>query len=311
MKKFLRLCTMAALLATLPLPAAALDKISLTYIKTPLNVPSIVERKLGIFAKHFAKFNLPVEYSSLTNGPDQVHALAAGDIHFLNAVGSTSVFLLASNGADIKILSIFGRSPVAFKLVAAKDSPLNRPSDLRGRTVGGPKGTILNELLCAWLATEGMTVKDVKFVNMGIVAAQSALAAGKIDVALLTGIPAWRMARSGYKVLHDGVGIVNGEILTAAAGTFIAEHPELVKAFMEAKRETLQWIKDNPEETLRIVMEEMELSREEVEEMYAQYDFSMDITEADVEGLQKTVDFMTRQGMMSEPVNVRDLIVKP
>ena len=58
-------------------------------------------------------------------------------------------------------------------------------------------------------------------------------------------------------------------------------------------------------------MEEMELSREEVEEMYAQYDFSMDITEADVEGLQKTVDFMTRQGMMSEPVNVRDLIVKP
>ena len=101
---------MAALLATLPLPDAALDKISLTYIKTPLNFHSIVERKLGIFAKHFAKFNLPVEYSSLTNGPDQVHALAAGDIHFLNAVGSTSVFLSASNGADIKILSIFGRS---------------------------------------------------------------------------------------------------------------------------------------------------------------------------------------------------------
>ncbi|MDY3868792.1 MAG: NrtA/SsuA/CpmA family ABC transporter substrate-binding protein [Pyramidobacter sp.] len=310
----MRKCVLlAALLCAVVLcsPAAAAPKeISLTYIKPPLNVPSIVERRLGFFSRAFAPFGCSVVYSPLTNGPDQVRALAAGDVHFLNAVGSTSVFLSASNGADVKILSIFGRSPQAFKLVAAKDSPLSRPSDLRGKLVGGPRGTILHELLAAWLAEDGMTVRDVKFVNMGIAAAQAALAAGKIDVAMVTGIPAWRMARSGYKVLRDGSGIVNGEILTVTTGRFAAENPELVRAFMAAKREVLQWMRDNPEKTLEIVMEEMGLTREEVEDMHAQYDFSMDIAPSDVEGLQKTVDFMTQQGMTAAPVSVADLILK-
>ena len=92
--------------------------LSVTYVKSPLNVPSIVEQDQEIFASVFGPMGYDIQYSDLTTGPEQTQALASGDIQFLNAVGATSVILSASNDADIKIMSIYSRSPKAFKLLS-------------------------------------------------------------------------------------------------------------------------------------------------------------------------------------------------
>ena len=131
--------------------------IMVTYVKSPLNVPSIVEKDQAIFAEAFGKLGYDVGYSDLTTGPEQTQALASGDIQFLYAVGATSVILAASNGLDIKIISTYSRSPKAFKLFS-KDGSIQSPEDLRGKKVAGPKGTILHELLTAYLASGGMNI---------------------------------------------------------------------------------------------------------------------------------------------------------
>ena len=113
--------------------------LSVTYVKSPLNVPSIVEQDQEIFASVFGPMGYDVQYSDLTTGPEQTQALASGDIQFLNAVGATSVILSASNDADIKIMSIYSRSPKAFKLFA-KDDSIKTAKDLKGKKVAGPKG---------------------------------------------------------------------------------------------------------------------------------------------------------------------------
>jgi len=172
----------ALLLALAALPVQAVGKVAVTYITPPLNVPSIVEKRLGLFAKHFGQ---PVEYVVLRNAPEQAHALAAGDVQFLPAAGSTNVLLSAAGGAPFRILGIFARSPQSFKILAPRDSPLARPEDLRGRTVAGPRGTILYELLALWLAESGMTVRDVNFVSMNVPAAAAALAAGRVCLCVI------------------------------------------------------------------------------------------------------------------------------
>ena len=141
--------------------------LSVTYVKSPLNVPSIVEQDQEIFASVFGPMGYDVQYSDLTTGPEQTQALASGDIQFLNAVGATSVILSASNDADIKIMSIYSRSPKAFKLFA-KDDSIKTAEDLKGKKVAGPKGTILHELLVAYLNNAGMTEDDIEFMAMGI-----------------------------------------------------------------------------------------------------------------------------------------------
>lgn len=283
--------------------------ISVTYVKSPLNVPSIVEKDQEIFAKKFGTLGYGVAYSDLTTGPEQTQALASGDIQFLYAVGATSVILAASNEADIKIISIYSRSPEAFKLFG-KDDSIQSPEDLRGRKVAGPKGTILHELLVAYLAGAGMTEEDIEFVSMGIPDSQAALAGGSVDAALLAGPTAYNMEKDGFPVITDGTGLTEATIVVAASGAYIEEHPDEVKAFLEAQKEVLDAIEADEEGAMEVTAQETELTADAVKEMYPMYDFDMVIRDSDIEAMKKTEVFMKENGMIENDVDIEGLIWK-
>lgn len=285
------------------------DKIGVTYVKSPLNVPSIVEKEKGIFTKAFEEYNLPVEYSELTTGPEQTQALASGDIQFLNAVGATSVILSASNGADIKILSTYSRSPKAFMLFAGDDS-IQSAKDLKGKKVAGPKGTILHELLIAYLNEAGMTEEDIEFVSMGIPDAQAALVGNSVDAALLAGPAAYNMAKDGYLVVTNGEGLTDATIVVATSNEFYEKNPALVKKFIEAQKTVADYMKENIEEVMEITAKETELETEAVKEMYEMYDFNTAITKDDISAMEKTAKFMKDNQMIEKDVNIEDLILE-
>jgi len=288
--------------------AYTVDKVQATYVKAPLNVPSIVEKEKGFLTEAFAEEGIEFGYSNLTTGPEQTQALASGDIQFLNSVGATSVISSASNGADIKIISMYSRSPEAFMLFTNAED-IKSPTDLVGKKVAGPKGTILHEMLIRYLATEGLTEKDIEFVQMDIPSAQAALVAGEIDFALLAGPTAYNMIQDGYEVVTNGEGLVDGTIVVATSEDFYSKNPSLVKKFLQVQQETLQYIDENYEEAMEITAKETELPLDGVKEMYEMYDFNMEITQSDIESMQKTVQFMKENNMIENDVDIQSLIL--
>ena len=84
--------------------------ISITYVKAPLNVPSIIEKRLNSFEKEFAKDNIKVTFPEITVGSKQTEALAAGSLDFAHCLGGTSAILAAANGVDLKIIGIYSRA---------------------------------------------------------------------------------------------------------------------------------------------------------------------------------------------------------
>lgn len=289
--------------------AAAEKIITLTYVKSPLNVPSIVEKEQHIFSDVFAELGCQVAYSNLTTGPEQTQALASGDIQFLYAVGATSVILSAAGGADIKIISAYSRSPKAFKLFS-KDASISSPEDLRGKKVAGPKGTILHELLVAYLASAGMTEDDIEFVSMGIPDSQAALAGGSVDAALLAGPAAYNMEKDGYPVVTDGEGLTEATIVVAVGGAYADKHPDEVNAFLRAQKTVLDYMEANEEAALQAAAAETELSMEAVKEMYPLYDFDMTIRDSDIEAMKKTETFMRENQMIENPVDIEELVLR-
>lgn len=283
--------------------------IAVTYVKSPLNVPSIVEKDGSIFQSVFGPLGYDVTYSDLTTGPEQTQALASGDIQFLNAVGATSVILSASNEADIRIVSMYSRSPKAFKLFA-KDDSIKTPEDLKGKKVAGPKGTILHELLVAYLATAGMTEDDIEFMAMGIPDAQAALAGGSVDAALLAGPTAYNMEKDGFYVVTTGEGLTEASIVTATSQKFYDEHPELVEAFLEGQKKVLKFMEEDFDGAVAATARATELSEDAVKEMYGLYDFNMEITDKDIAAMEKTEKFMENTGMIENQVDVKALILQ-
>lgn len=287
----------------------ALDTVRVTYVQSPLNVPSIIEKDQKMFEKSFDKLGSKMEYSDLTTGPEQTQALASGDIQFLNAVGSTSVILAASNGSDIQILSAYSRSPKGF-MMFSKDASINSPLDLKGKKIAGPKGTILHELLVAYLKSGGLTQDDVELISMGLPDAQAALENGSVDVALLAGPLAYNATKAGFHKITDGQGYTSALIVTAASKSFIKKHPDYVKAFLATQKESIQFIDKNLDKALSITQKATELDETAVKDMYALYDFSPKLTKKDIQSLKDTQDFMYANQMIETKVNINQLIAK-
>ena len=288
--------------------APTVDKVTITYVTAPLNVPSITERELGTFTDAFGAEGVDVAYSELTTGPEQTAALASGDIQFLFAVGATSVILSAANGADIAIVDAYSRAPEAFMLVSGADGPTS-PADLVGKTIGGPKGTILHELLVAYLASGGYTPADVNFVDMTIPDAQAALSGGSIDVALLAGPAATAMLADGYQKVTDGKGLVGATIVVATTRKFADANPSLIRTFREAHQSVLDYMAAHPDDVVGLTAAKTGLSEAAVRDTMPKYDFSAEISDADIANMTATVDFLLANGMIDKAVDVKGLIL--
>lgn len=284
----------------------SINKLTVTYVTSPLNVPTIIEKDQGIFEK---ELGVPVEYAELTSGADQTQALASGDVQVLYAVGATSVILSAANGADIKVLNMYSRSPKAFCMYS-KDASLTTPESLKGKTIAGPTGTNLHELLVSYLAQADMTLDDVNYVNMSIPDAKAGLDGGSVDVALVAGATAYNAKQQGYHLVADGDGLISALIAVATTQKFYDEHPDVIEKLNVAQDEIASYMADNQDAAMETVAAALDLDVDAVKEMYGFYDFSTEITDADKEGFQKTADFMYESGMIENELDVNTLFIQ-
>lgn len=310
MKKKILSMIMVACMATVSLVGcgnskteAFPDKLTFTYVTAPLNVPSIVERAEGFFADELDDLGIRVEYAELTSGADQTQALASGDVQVLYGVGASSIILSAANGADIKVLNMYSRSPKAFCLYA-KDQTIQSAEDLRGKTVAGPTGTNLHELLVAFLATADMTIEDVNYVNMSIPDAKAALDGGSIDAALVAGATAYQAEQQGYHKVADGEGLIDAIIAVAVTNEFYEKNPKIIKELMDAQEDIAEFMREDRTEAFAMTAKALDLNVDAVKEMYQYYDFSTKITNNDKNGFQRTADFMYENGMIEKKLDV-------
>ena len=291
-------------------PAAAKPgAITITYVKAPLNVPSILEKKLASFDKEFAKDNIKVSYPEITVGSKQTEALAAGSLDFAHCLGGTSAILAAANGVDLKIIGMYSRAPKAF-VVLVKDSAIRNVADLKGKKIAGPKGTILHQLILAALAKNGLRPDNIQFVSMDLPSSAAALMNGSVDAALSAGPDAIRAEKAGARILTNGEGLVEATIVTAVRGDFLTKQPELVKRFLTVHQAAVAHIKANPEEALQLTAAETGLPLETVRQMLPWYDFDPTIKPSDIAELKRTQDFLIQNGMLKKSIEIEKIIAK-
>jgi NitT/TauT family transport system substrate-binding protein len=137
----------------------------------------LVEEK-GFFEKHDVKVKLewfPV-YS------DSLQALATGRV---DANSQTLSDTIAPLSKDIKLKAVLvnDNSNGGDAIVSTQD--IQSIKDLKGKTVATELGTVDHFLLLTALEKNGMSEKDINYVNMTVNDAGPAFISGKVDVAVL------------------------------------------------------------------------------------------------------------------------------
>lgn len=282
----------------------------MTYVASPFNVPSIVMRAKGYLDEAFAAKGIKVESPEITSGAAQVQALAAGAVDITSVLGGASAILGKANGVDLKVIAAYSRAPKAYFIMTRADGP-RTIEELKGKTIAGPKGTTLNQLLAAALASKNLKLADVEYINMDLPAARAALLSGRVDAATLAGNNALAVEAAGGRILTSGEGLIEPASVIAVRGAFLRDHPDLMRLYFAAHRKALEFIKTNPDEALALAAAEQKISLDDAKRQLPWYDFTTVMTDDDVKNLEADQTFMLEAGMLRKPIDIRADLIAP
>ncbi len=298
---------LAGLLATSTLAMAMPTELNITYVKSPFNLQNIVMKERQMLEKAFEKDGVKVNWRVINSGAQQAQALTSGSLDVSAVMNTASLLMAASSGAPIQAVNGVAHPEDIFALVAKPGLTLTL-ADLKGKTIVGPKGTVLHQLLVAALKKAGLTMADVNFVNMDPGAALAAIMAGQADVGLLAANLIIKAQAAGSKVVTTAHGLVNPNLVMVARTGFMKEHPDALERVVKVEQEALRWIREHKDEALAIGAKEQGISVEDARKLYEGSHFYDQLTSADVEGLKADQAFLLENGMMTQPLDVKTLV---
>ncbi|WP_318263787.1 ABC transporter substrate-binding protein [Peribacillus simplex] len=207
--------------------------------------------------KHFFKDKgLDVSVIPGEGGGDAIKNIVSGqaDIAFTDP---GSLFFALDKGEKLKVIyNIYPQN--VFNIVSLKDKKINKPQDLKGKTIGVyslTSGTRQNLLVL--LHQAGLSENDVKIVETGLLNF-APLMQGKVDATAATDTG---LAVAKQKGLDEVNVMEVKDYLNVPSDVFVVtektydEKKDVLKEFLEAYSSSAQWMIKNPEEAAKLASE--------------------------------------------------------
>ena len=192
-------------------------------------------------------------------GSSDVEALGTDQVDV--ATGMMAKMLVPiTNGVDITFV---GGAHIGCKsLYVLADSDYNTTADLKGQKISAPNGIGKSDynITALLLDADGIDYsKDVELVQVSADACVIAMENGEIASALLSDTFAYSMVKDGkLKCIRSQLDsdFANRTCCVMAMnGTFVKENPTIAKKVAQAVHKAHSWMRDNPEEATKVLME--------------------------------------------------------
>ena len=243
-------------------PAAAAESPKGTATITSAKVEAVTLRVDWLYDSYHSPFFLGVAKGWYKEaGVDLTIKEGRGSGNVIQLVGNHSdTFGFAAADAvvrgvqnDIPVVSVANIMPKsADTIFVLKKSGIDRPQDLKGKTIATTPGGTSDVLLPAFLKGAGLTMSDVTVVPVDAAVKVQTVLQGKVDA---MNAPAWSTSRfasaggaNGFPYADYGVQVVGYGIVTNIAT--VQTNPDLVKRFVAVTMRAWAYALKNPEETL-------------------------------------------------------------
>ena len=135
---------------------------------------------VGIDQGYFEELGLTVEVYQFQGGPAEIAAQASGDIDISQIGHGAHALCIEGQAAIFQMDHTTSLSDV---VVGNKSHGINTAADLKGKTVAVQAGTSSEIILQQALAKAGLTVDDIKTVEMTVDGMTTAMITGQVDAA--------------------------------------------------------------------------------------------------------------------------------
>ncbi|MDR1085773.1 MAG: ABC transporter substrate-binding protein [Deltaproteobacteria bacterium] len=217
----------------------------------------LVGDELNIFQEH----GILLDFIGVIPAPQNVASVVSGRIDV--SPGSHINRTIAGISAGAKILAVAGKTETTERVphmigIVSKDSPVKAPADLVGRKVGIPTIGGCNEYTpYAWLDKNGIAdaKSKIEVIVMPEKNLEQVLRQGEIDLAMTHKLPEEINRQGEFTVVFSDYDVWAGDGGATPfyfSTDYIKEHPDVVRAFVAAIAETLNWSNDHPYEAREI-----------------------------------------------------------
>jgi NitT/TauT family transport system substrate-binding protein len=249
MAKFGGLLAIVLASAVLAAAAAAEDKLRLA-VGAPNNWDTGVS-DVGVRAGIFRKHGLDLELLYTQGGGETIQAVISGSADIGIAAGTTGVLGAFAKGAPLRIIAAGTTGAGDLYWYVPAGSPIKSFKDLDGKTAGySTNGASTHTTLLALIKHYGVNVRPVASGAAAVTLTQAM--SGQIDVG-------WASPPFGLAQLQDGQIriIARGSDVPStrdqtvrvhiANATVLAQRRDVIARYMQAYREALDFLYDDPE----------------------------------------------------------------
>ncbi|WP_163336139.1 ABC transporter substrate-binding protein [Desulfopila sp. IMCC35008] len=211
--------------------------------------PWWIAEQMGYFEKH----GLDGQIVNFTWDADMIAGLASGKLDVI-AAATNALIATHNKDVDLKGFLVLDASFEADAILAPKS--VKSIKDIKGKKVAYEAGATSDLLINYALKANGMSIADVKPVNMAASDAGLALVAGRVGIAVTYEpyISAALKQGQDYHVLYTSAekpGLVSD--VAMATGEYIEKNPEVIKALAKVWDDAVTYLKNNPDEGGKII----------------------------------------------------------
>lgn len=233
-------------------------QVHITYSENIYSTIAVVALEKGFLAAE----GLDVQSKSEGTATDVLASLIGGSTDF--GVASTSrMIAIANKKMPVMAVALNSYGFTSSVVVPKKNTTAKAMADLKGRSIGVQVGTGTYGIWARYLKTVRLSPKDFTLKNMDNPLVPAAIESGSID-----GAVTWEPVPSA--LVSKGIGRVilnQDDLATPVKSTypfflitstkFIEQKPDVVQKVVNAWAKSVKFIRENPEETTRIMQESL------------------------------------------------------
>lgn len=213
----------------------------------------------GGLEKRLKPLNVAVKWNEFSSPTPLVEALGAGSID-LGQTSDAGAITAQAAGIDMVTVANSRPSPKSLAILVAKDSPIRKVTDLKGKKVAFNKGSVAQALAIEALRSAGMKYSEIQPVFLQPPEGRAAFERGSVD-AWVVWDPFFAAAerKANARVLVDGEGLNPFREYYLASRKFTDENPDIVKQVIVEAQAVGDWATKNPQEVAKFLAPHMKL----------------------------------------------------
>jgi len=252
---------LAALFLAIPLAANADEIVVSNYGVTTNGMPYAVAMAKGFFKQQGADVT---GILSSDGGGTTVRTMLGGNLAY-GEINPTATVTAIQSGADLKIVSDNVQTVAEFIWAVKPDSPIKTSADLKGKKIGytNPRSTS-QALAILVLEKAGLKPEDAELVKTGgfgegIVA----LDLGAVDITPIPE-PLWSQHQGKYRAVVRASDVLPplDNVVGVTTAKAAASRGDFIRAVIRARRQAVEFMYANPDESADIIAKAYNLSSE-------------------------------------------------